>query len=98
PRTMMHLLEGEALLNDATGLVCLRFAVAAMMTGSFSVLTATGSFFVVALGGLLVGAAFPWGVAAIARVLQREGEADAGTQVLITLLQPFAAYLAAEHL
>jgi monovalent cation/hydrogen antiporter len=98
PRTMMHLLEGEALLNDATGLVCLRFAVAAMMTGSFSVLDATGSFVVVALGGALVGAALPWVVGAVQRVLVDRGGEDTGTQVLVSLLQPFAAYLAAEHL
>ena len=36
PRRLMHILEGEALLNDATGLVCLRFAIAAALTGSFS--------------------------------------------------------------
>lgn len=97
PRTMMRLLEGEALLNDATGLVCFRFAVAALMTGSFSVLAATGSFFKVALGGMAVGAAVPWAVGFVQHVLSRDDE-DAGTQVLITLLQPFAAYWAAEHL
>jgi len=98
PRTMMHLLEGEALLNDATGLVCLRFAITATMTGSFSVLAATGSFLQVAVGGVLVGAALPWAVGAVQRVLVERGGEDTGTQVLVTLLQPFAAYLAAEQL
>ncbi len=41
PRRLMHILEGEALLNDASGLVCLRFAVAAALTGSFSPLSAS---------------------------------------------------------
>ncbi|MET0385653.1 MAG: Na+/H+ antiporter, partial [Polyangiales bacterium] len=98
PRTMMHLLEGEALLNDATGLVCFRFAVAAMVTGSFSVVAATGSFILVAFGGFLVGAALPWLVFGVQRVLARRGSEDPGAQVMITLLQPFAAYWAAEHL
>jgi Na+/H+ antiporter len=98
PRTMMHVLEGEALLNDATGLVCLRFAVAAMMTGSFSVFAATGSFLVVAVGGFVVGALLPWLVGAVQRVLVTRGGEDPGTQILVTLLQPFAAYLLAEHL
>jgi len=98
PRTMMHLLEGEALLNDATGLVCFRFAVTALLTGSFSVLAATGSFIGVAVGGIVVGAAVPWTVGVLQRVLARGTHEDAGTQVLITLLQPFAAYWAAEHL
>jgi CPA1 family monovalent cation:H+ antiporter len=98
PRTMMHVLEGEALLNDATGLVCFRFAVAAAMTGTFSVLQATGSFVIVALGGVLVGALLPWAVGAVQRVLVEKGGEDPGTQILVTLLQPFAAYWAAEHL
>jgi monovalent cation/hydrogen antiporter len=98
PRTMLHLLEGEALLNDATGLVCLNFAVAATMTGTFSVVEATGSFVVVALGGVLVGGTLPWAVSAVQRVLVRADGEDPTTQILVTLLQPFAAYLAAEHL
>jgi CPA1 family monovalent cation:H+ antiporter len=36
PRRLMHILEGESLLNDASGLVCLRFAIAAALTGVFS--------------------------------------------------------------
>src|SRR3546814_15352709 len=36
PKRMMHILEGESLLNDASGLVCLRFAIAAALTGTFS--------------------------------------------------------------
>ncbi len=36
PKRIMHILEGESLLNDASGLVCMRFAVAAMLTGAFS--------------------------------------------------------------
>jgi monovalent cation/hydrogen antiporter len=98
PRTMMHVLEGEALLNDATGLVCFRFAVAAALTGTFSLLSATGAFVLVAAGGLLIGAALPWIIGGVQRVLVHRGGEDPGTLVLVTLLQPFAAYLAAEHL
>ncbi len=98
PRTMMHVLEGEALLNDATGLVSFRFAVAAALTGSFSIVTATGSFFVVAIGGLVIGGAIPVAVGIVQRFFARQGGEDSGTHVLATLLQPFAAYLAAEHL
>src|SRR5574337_1507322 len=36
PRRLMHILEGESLLNDASGLVCFQFAVAAALTGTFS--------------------------------------------------------------
>ncbi|TVV70751.1 Na+/H+ antiporter, partial [Sphingomonas solaris] len=50
PRRMMHILEGESLLNDASGLVCLRFAVAATLTGSFSATGAALDFLWVAAG------------------------------------------------
>ncbi|MEO6800216.1 MAG: cation:proton antiporter, partial [Rhodanobacter sp.] len=49
PKRLMHILEGESLLNDATGLVCFRFAVAAVMTGSFSLISASLTFLWVAL-------------------------------------------------
>jgi CPA1 family monovalent cation:H+ antiporter len=44
PRRMMRILEGESLLNDATGLVGMRFAVAAALTGAFSLPDAARSF------------------------------------------------------
>ncbi|MBY5696519.1 Na+/H+ antiporter [Rhizobium leguminosarum] len=55
PRRLQILLEGESLLNDASGLVLFRFAVAAAATGAFSAGEAIGSFFVLALGGAVVG-------------------------------------------
>ncbi len=57
PRRLTTLLEGESLLNDATGLVLFRFAVAATISGSFSISEALGSFVVLAVGGVLVGIA-----------------------------------------
>jgi CPA1 family monovalent cation:H+ antiporter len=55
PRKLSTLLEGESLLNDATGLVIFRFAVAAVLTGTFSAGAAIGSFAVLVGGGLVVG-------------------------------------------
>ncbi|MDO3435562.1 Na+/H+ antiporter [Rhizobium sp. CBN3] len=55
PRRLQILLEGESLLNDASGLVLFRFAVAAAATGSFSAVEAAASFLVLALGGAVVG-------------------------------------------
>ncbi len=57
PRRLQILLEGESLFNDASGLVLFRFAIAAGVTGAFSAVDAVGSFFVLAIGGALIGAA-----------------------------------------
>lgn len=56
PRRLQILLEGESLLNDASGLVLFRFAIAAGVTGAFSAGEAVGSFFLLALGGVAAGA------------------------------------------
>jgi NhaP-type Na+/H+ or K+/H+ antiporter len=55
PRRLMHILEGESLLNDASGLVCMRFAVAAALTGVFSPVDAFGTFLWTAIGGVAIG-------------------------------------------
>src|SRR3546814_12787770 len=57
---MMHILEGESLLNDASGLVCLRFAIAAALTGAFSIQDAAFNFLWVAFGGIAVGTGVTW--------------------------------------
>lgn len=99
PAQLMHILEGEALMNDASGLVALKFAVAAALTGYFSLREATLSFFLIAAGGLDVGAAIGWLFSfASARFLNVTSEGDPAPGVVMTLLIPFAAYLFAEHL
>jgi CPA1 family monovalent cation:H+ antiporter len=57
PRRLLALLEGESLLNDATGLVLFRFAVAATLSGMFDAATAVQSFLILSIGGLAVGVA-----------------------------------------
>ncbi len=98
PKRMMHILEGESLLNDASGLVCLRFAIAAALTGTFSLPSAFVTFLQLALGGIVIGVTVTWGITtAKTWISQRYGE-EPGVQILVSLLLPFAAYLAAEHL
>lgn len=97
PKRMMHILEGESLLNDASGLVCLRFAIAAALTGSFSATEAALSFAWMAGAGIFVGVVLTLAVTrAKAWVSRRFGE-ETGSQILISLLIPFGAYLIAEH-
>lgn len=98
PSRLMHILEGEALLNDASSLVCFRFAVVAALTGSFSLASASWQFVLVAGGGVVVGSAISWGVNFANKWLVRMAGEDPGIQILISLLVPFVAYIAAEHL
>lgn len=98
PKRMMHILEGESLLNDASGLVCLRFAIAATLTGTFSLGAATFDFLWAALGGLGVGAGLTWLVGWAKAVITRRLGEESSSQILISLLIPFGAYLVAEHL
>jgi CPA1 family monovalent cation:H+ antiporter len=97
PKRLMHILEGESLLNDASGLVCMRFAVAAMLTGSFSLQAAFATFLWLALGGVAIGVCVTAAATrAKAWLSARLGE-DTSSQILVSLLIPFGAYLLAEH-
>lgn len=98
PPRMMHILEGESLLNDASGLVCMRFALAAALTGTFSLPQAVASFLWVALGGLSIGVGLTWVVAKAKSWLSQHFGENTGALILISLLIPFGAYLLAEHL
>lgn len=98
PKRLMHILEGESLLNDASGLVCFSFAVAAVMTGTFSLAQASLSFLWLAIAGLAIGVAVTWGVSTFQRWMWRGFGEEPGTALLVNLLIPFAAYLLAEEL
>lgn len=98
PKRLMHILEGESLLNDATGLVCFQFAVAAALTGSFSLASASLTFLWVALAGIGIGAAITSAVSFTQGWLSRHFGEESGSPILINLLIPFGAYLLAEHL
>src|SRR6202040_3696645 len=93
PRKIVTVLDGESLVNDATALVAYRFAVAAMISGTFSLPEAIGRFLLVALGGTGIGLAVGW----LASHVQRRLD-DPPVQMTISLLTPFAAYIPAERL
>ncbi|MCQ8232701.1 Na+/H+ antiporter [Pectobacterium carotovorum] len=99
PKKLMGILQGEALMNDASGLVSLKFAVAiAMGTMVFTVSGATLEFMQVALGGLLAGVGVTWVFGKSLRAISRWSGDDAATQIVLLLLLPFASYLIAEHI
>ena len=98
PPRLMHILEGESLLNDASGLVCFRFAVAAALTGSFSLSSAALTFLWVALAGIAAGVLVTLAMGGVQRLLARRIGEEPGASILLNLLLPFGAYLAAEHI
>ena len=98
PAPLMHMLQGEALMNDATGLVTFKFALAAAITGVFSLANASLTFVLVACGGLAIGVALSWLVGRLRAWMIARGWDDPATHVVFMLLLPFAAYVLAERL
>ncbi|CAN5264926.1 Na+/H+ antiporter [soil metagenome] len=98
PKRLMHILEGESLLNDATGLTCMRIAVIAATTGAFSIGSAIGTFAWLALAGIAVGVVVTVVISWAKGLVSRKWGEDVGAQILVSLLIPFAAYMAAEEL
>jgi Na+/H+ antiporter len=91
PRRLTALLEGESLLNDATGLILFRFAVAATLSGVFHTGEAVRSFVAVAIGGVIVGLAVAAAWVFVIKHLQ-----DRTLGVVTTALLGWSAYLAGE--
>lgn len=98
PSRLLNILKGESLFNDASGLVCFNFAVAAALTGHFSLGDATLDFLKMAAGGIAIGAVIAWGASATYHWLSRWIGEEPGTLVLVSILIPFAAYLLAERM
>src|SRR6266516_133313 len=93
PRKIIVILEGESLINDATSFISFRFAVAAVMTGAFSLGQASLQFLFVAAGGICVGLAVGW----LATQLQKRLD-DPPVQTMFSLLTPYVAYFSGERL
>lgn len=92
PKRILTILEGESLVNDASSLIVFRFALAAVMTGMFSMQQATGQFFLVAFMGIVVGLAGAHIVYAIHRFLPTTPAIDTS----LTIMTPYLLFLAAE--
>jgi CPA1 family monovalent cation:H+ antiporter len=93
PRRVVTILEGESLVNDASGLVLYKFAVAAVLTGTFSLTEASAQFVGVSIGGVIVGVLLGRLFVFIHRHL-----GDVFIEVLTTLSVPYITYILAESL
>jgi monovalent cation/hydrogen antiporter len=93
PRKIIVILEGESLVNDATSFISFRFAVVAVITGTFSLAQAGLQFLFVATGGICVGLAVGWLIVQVQKRLD-----DPPVQTLFSLLTPYVAYFSGEGL
>jgi monovalent cation/hydrogen antiporter len=91
PRKLVTIVEGESLVNDGTGLVAYRVAVAAVVTGSFSASYTGGLFVVVAAGGIAVGLLVGWIIRQVRRRLD-----NPPAEITISLMTGYLAFIPAE--
>jgi len=98
PPKIMNIMQGESIMNDASGIVSFQFALAAVLTGSFSLLHATSRFFAIALGGIAVGLVFSWFKYILVRWIRSLGMENVTLHLLLGILTPFVIYLIAEGL
>jgi CPA1 family monovalent cation:H+ antiporter len=91
PRRIVNIIEGEALINDASALVLYRIAVGAIGGGAFSLLDAGLSFLASAAGGVAIGL-----VVAVAIREIRSRLDDPPVEITISLLSGYAAYIPAD--
>lgn len=92
PRQPVAVLEGESLVNDASSLIVVRFALAAMVAGTFSLRVAVEQFFTVSLLGVAVGLI----IARVMFAVHRRLSATPAVDTALTLMSPYLMYLTAE--
>ncbi|ALB45908.1 Na+/H+ antiporter [Clostridium beijerinckii] len=97
PRKVLHLIEGEGLMNDASGLVSFKFALAAALTGTFSLFDATISFFIVSIGGIIAGLVLEHILIKFELWIRSLGMEDITVEILLQILTPFIIYLVSEE-
>ena len=93
PKSMVSIIEGESLLNDASSLIVFRFALAAIMTGQFHLKDATINFVLVILMGILIGLV----VGLIFYAIHRWLPTTPSIEIVLTLVTPYCMYHAAEY-
>lgn len=93
PKRFVTIVEGESLLNDASSLVVFRFALAAVITGSFVFADAATDFVLVIVMGIVIGLLVALVFYAIHRWLPTSNNID----VILTFITPYAMYMAAEQ-
>jgi len=92
PRRILVVLEGEGLANDATALILYRFALVAILSGTFSLSKATGTFAAIVVGEILFGVTIGW-----LSLRARHWARDPQVELTLSLITPYVAYWVPEH-
>lgn len=97
PGNMMPILEGESLFNDAAGIVAFKVALAAALTGVFSIKDASLNFLFVSLGGIIIGLLLGYLIVKLRLFLRVHGLEEIPMSIVIELITPFVIYMVAEE-
>lgn len=97
PKGLMSILEGESLLNDAAGIVSFKIALAAIITGTFSLSRSSREFFITAIGGMILGVLIGLIIASIKIINRKFLNTEPNILVIIQVILPIATYFIAEE-
>ncbi|MGY3766033.1 cation:proton antiporter [Vagococcus vulneris] len=96
PKRLLNLVNGESLINDASGLIVFKYALAAFLTGQFSLRTATTDFLYLCIAAVIVGIVGSKIMYVIEGTLLRQGIQDTILHTSLQILTPFIIFIAAE--
>lgn len=96
PDRILHLVSGESLINDASGLIAFKYAVAATVTGVFSFSHAVGDFLYISIVGFLAGFILMWIIEFARNFLRRQGINDVVFNTVLQVMTPFVIYVITE--
>ena len=97
PKGLMSILEGESLINDAAGIVSFKIALAAIITGTFSLSRSSREFFITAIGGMILGVLIGLIIASIKIINRKFLNTEPNILVIIQVILPIATYFIAEE-
>lgn len=97
PKSILHLVSGESLINDASGLIGFKYGIAATVTGSFVATQAIGDFFFVAIVGALAGLVMMLALNTLRVWLLHQGINDVILHTVLNLTAPLVIYLAVDE-
>ncbi|WP_304126890.1 sodium:proton antiporter [Gemella sanguinis] len=97
PKGLMSILEGESLLNDAAGIVSFKIALAAIITGTFSLSRSSREFFITAIGGMVLGVLIGLIIVSIKFINRKFLNTEPNILVIIQVILPIATYFIAEE-